>query len=60
MHVIALSYHLQGCRVIQCILTHGTVEHQMCIFNQILGDPLPMIQDRCGNYVIQSAIGVYI
>lgn len=55
-HVIDLSYHLHGCRVVQSILMYGTVVAQVSVFKQIKDCLLELIQDRCGNYVIQSAI----
>lgn len=55
-HVMELSYDLHGCRVVQCILEHGTDLIRTNVFNQIEPNLLAVIQHRCGNYVIQSAI----
>lgn len=55
-HVMELSYDVHGCRVIQCILEHGTDLIRTNVFNQIEPNLLAVIQHRCGNYVIQSAI----
>lgn len=55
-HVTELIYNVHGCRVIQCILEHGSDQHRMMIFNEIGPQLLQMVQDRWGNYVIQTAI----
>lgn len=54
-----LCFNLYGCRVIQCILECGTVTHRSAIFNSLMMDPMPLIQDRYGNYVIQYALRTY-
>lgn len=53
-----LCLDLYGCRVIQCILIHGTVEHRSKICMEITRPPglMNLIQHRYGNYVIQHAL----
>lgn len=58
-HIYELCLDLYGCRVIQCILIHGSPIHRNAIFNEIYQHSdalLRLIQDRYGNYVIQHAI----
>lgn len=59
-HLRELSRDLYGCRVIQCILEHGTGEHRSAIFNELFKDRLTLIDDHYGNYVIQHALRMFI
>lgn len=54
-----LCLDLYGCRVIQCILQHGTVVHRTTIFAGLRSRAMSLIQDRYGNYVIQHALRMY-
>ena len=59
MHVKEMCFHLYGCRVIQCILQHGTVLHRNHVFDEIWNDPQAVILNRYGNYVVQNLASMY-
>lgn len=55
-----LCKDLYGCRVIQCILTNGSVIHKNVIFEAVIQAPMDFTTDRYGNYVVQHVISSYI
>lgn len=59
-HVMEMCVHLYGCRVIQCILQHGSVPHRNNIFEDIWRNPHSVISNRYGNYVVQHLASMYI
>jgi len=54
--VYALSTHPYGCRVIQRILEHCTIEQTTLILSELHEHTERLIQDQYGNYVIQHVL----
>ncbi|KAI8497426.1 Pumilio 2 [Branchiostoma belcheri] len=54
--VFALSTHPYGCRVIQRILEHCTVEQTIPILEELHENTERLVQDQYGNYVIQHVL----
>jgi len=54
--VFALSTHPYGCRVIQRILEHCTIEQTMPILDELHSQTERLVQDQYGNYVIQHVL----
>lgn len=55
--VVGLSTHPYGCRVVQRVLEHCTLEDvKAFIRRQILFSTLPLATDQYGNYVIQHML----
>ncbi len=59
--VFSLSTHPYGCRVIQRILEHCTVEQTKPLLDELHEHTESLVQDQYGNYVIQvNKLAVYI
>ena len=55
--VVGLSTHPYGCRVVQRVLEHCTIEDVTTfIRRQILQSTIPLATDQYGNYVIQHML----
>ena len=55
--VVGLSTHPYGCRVVQRVLEHCTIEEAKdTIRRQILQSTAPLATDQYGNYVIQHML----
>ncbi len=55
--VVGLSTHPYGCRVVQRILEHCTIEEvKEYIRREILRSTAPLATDQYGNYVIQHML----
>ena len=55
--VVGLSTHPYGCRVVQRVLEHCTVEDvKAFVRRQILLSTAPLATDQYGNYVIQHML----
>ena len=54
--VFSLSTHPYGCRVIQRILEHCTLEQTTLILDELHSSIDPLLQDQYGNYVIQHVL----
>ncbi len=54
--VFALSTHPYGCRVIQRILEHCTLEQTAPIQEELHAQTERLVQDQYGNYVIQHVL----
>ena len=52
----ALSTHPYGCRVIQRILEHCTIDQTSPILGELHEHTERLIQDQYGNYVIQHVL----
>ena len=56
-NVVGLSTHPYGCRVVQRVLEHCTLEDTKAfIRRQILQSTAPLATDQYGNYVIQHML----
>ena len=55
--VYSLSTHPYGCRVIQRILEHCTVDQTKPLLDELHEHTEPLVQDQYGNYVIQVSTG---
>lgn len=55
-HVLALSLHMYGCRVIQKALEVLQLEQQRVIVREVQGQVMRCVRDQNGNHVIQKII----
>lgn len=55
-HVLALSLHMYGCRVIQKALEVLHLEQQRVIVRELQGQVMRCVRDQNGNHVIQKII----
>lgn len=55
-HVIALSSHNYGCRVVQRMMEHGTETDKSSIMDELHVEAHKLITDQFGNYVAQHVI----
>ena len=54
--VQSLATHAYGCRVIQRILEHCSLEQTMPVLQELLHHIHDLVQDQYGNYVIQVCL----
>ena len=55
-HVLPLSLHMYGCRVIQKALEVLQLEQQRVIVRELQGQVMRCVRDQNGNHVIQKII----
>jgi pumilio RNA-binding family len=55
-HVIELSTHAYGCRVIQRVLEHCSPSQVRPIVDEIIARSRELVKDQYGNYVVQHVI----
>lgn len=57
-NLIHICQNVFGRRLIQCVLEYGNVEKRSQIYDKINESLMSLLQDRHGNYVVQSLIGM--
>jgi hypothetical protein len=60
LHILAISMHKHGCCVLQKCIDKADRKDQFEIFELLLQHCKTLVSDQCGNYIIQSMVGMGI